>query len=415
MESATIPAGYALAGIALLAAAILPRILNRLPLSPAIVFVGVGFLASFVPGGMRLDLLESTVVVEHVTELCVIVALMGVGLALDRPLSLRGWASPWRLLGIGMPLFIGAAAILAWGMLGVPVAAALLLGAVMAPTDPVLASEVQVGEPTDDPGSEDEVRFALSSEAGLNDGLAFPFVNAAILLVGGSFLQWGGRWLAWDLLGKVVIGVAVGWLIGQVLARLAFRAPSPVRFAQTAEAVLALSGVFLAYGIAELVGGYGFLAVFCAALAIRSCERGHEYHRVLHDFIGQVERLLTLGLLLILGYSAAELLAALTPAAAAWGLLTLLVIRPVTGWLAMLGAPVVVAERRSIAFFGVRGIGSFYYLAYALGQAGFADTDLLWAMVTFTVLASIVIHGVTASPVLNTLDRRFGRRSPEPV
>jgi NhaP-type Na+/H+ or K+/H+ antiporter len=373
------------------------------------VFVAVGFVASLLPGGVRLNPTQNVVVVEHATELCVIVALMGVGLALDRPLSWRGWSSPWRLLGIGMPLFIAGAAVLAWGMLGVPVAAALLLGAVMAPTDPVLASEVQVGEPTEDPGSEDEVRFALSSEAGLNDGLAFPFVNAAILLVGGSVVQWGGTWVVWDLLGKIAIGVAVGWLIGQVLARLAFRAPLPVRFAPTAEAVLGLAGVFLAYGAAELVGGYGFLAVFCAALAIRSCERGHEYHRVLHDFIGQVERLLTLGLLLLLGYSAADLLSALTFQTAAWGLLAVLVIRPLTGWLSMLGTAIPVAQTRGIAFFGVRGIGSFYYLAYGLGQAGFAQPDLLWAAVTFCVLASIVIHGITASPVLHRLDRRFGQ------
>ncbi len=411
MDSFAIPAGYALAGIALLLAALLPRLLQRLPLSPAMLFVFAGLVASFIPGGATLDLVEDRGVIEHATELCVIVALMGVGLALDRPLSLRGWSSTWRLLGIGMPLFIGAAAVLAWGLIGIPVAAALLLGAVMAPTDPVLASEVQVGEPTDDPGSEDEVRFALSSEAGLNDGLAFPFVNAAVLLAGAAFVQWGGRWVAWELLGKIVIGVVVGWVIGQLLARLAFRAPNSVRFAATAEAVLALSGVFLAYGVAELVGGYGFLAVFCAALAIRSCERGHEYHKVLHEFIGQIERLLTLGLLLLLGYFAVDLLSALTWQAAVWGLVAVLAVRPVTGWLAMLGSNVRPVEERSIAFFGVRGIGSFYYLAYALGQAAFVRADLLWATVSFTVLVSIVVHGVTASPVLRTLDRRRGREA----
>jgi NhaP-type Na+/H+ or K+/H+ antiporter len=169
--------------------------------------------------------------------------------------------------------------------------------------------------------------------------------------------------------------------------------------------------VFLAYGVAELVGGYGFLAVFCAALAIRSCERGHEYHKVLHEFIGQIERLLTLGLLLLLGYFAVDLLSALTWQAAVWGLVAVLAVRPVTGWLAMLGSNVRPVEERSIAFFGVRGIGSFYYLAYALGQAAFVQADLLWATVSFTVLVSIVVHGVTASPVLRTLDRRRGREA----
>jgi NhaP-type Na+/H+ or K+/H+ antiporter len=378
------------------------------------VFVGVGLLASLIPGTPRLDPVDQPVLIEHLTEVCVIVALMGVGLALDRPVSWRGWNSTWRLLGIGMPLFIAAGAVLAWGLLGAGVAVAVLLAAALAPTDPVLASDVQVGEPTDDPDSEDEVRFALSSEAGLNDGLAFPFVHAAILLAAGA-LGWG--WVGWELLGKVAIGVGVGWAIGQVLGRLAFRAPAPaLRFAQSAEAVLALSAVFVAYGVAELLGGYGFLAVFCAALAIRACERGHEYHRVLHEFIGQIERLLTLALLLGLGYAVGGgLLGALTPAAAVWAVGTVLLLRPLTAWLSLRGSAVPAVEQRTIAFFGVRGIGTFYYVAYGLSHASFADPALIWATAACAVLVSIVIHGVTASPVLRTLDRRFGRPTPDPV
>jgi NhaP-type Na+/H+ or K+/H+ antiporter len=412
--SDAIPVGYALAGIALLCAAILPRILHRLPLSPAIVFVGVGVLASLVPGTPDLDPVAQPVLVEHLTEVCVIVALMGVGLALDRPVSWRGWSSTWRLLGIGMPLFIAAGAVLAWGLIGVGVAVAVLLAAALAPTDPVLASDVQVGEPTDDPDSEDEVRFALSSEAGLNDGLAFPFVHAAILLTAGAF---GWSWVGWELVGKVVLGVGVGWAIGQLLGRLAFRAPTPaLRFAESAEAIVALSAVFVAYGVAEVVGGYGFLAVFCAALAIRACERGHEYHRVLHEFIGQIERLLTLALLLGLGYAVGSgLLSALTPAAAVWALGTVLLLRPVTAWLSLRGSSVPALEQRTIAFFGVRGIGTFYYVAYGLSHAAFADPALIWATAACAVLASVVVHGVSASPVLRTLDRRFGRPTPDPV
>jgi NhaP-type Na+/H+ or K+/H+ antiporter len=162
---------------------------------------------------------------EHLTEFCVLVALMGVGLALDRPLDLRRWVTwkrwgaTWRLLGIAMPLCIAGVALLGWWAMGLAPAAALLLGAVLAPTDPVLASDVQVGGPTtlgeDEDDEEidesDEVRFALTSEAGLNDGLAFPFVYAAIYLASiGDVEEWGLRWLAWDLVGKVVISVAIG-------------------------------------------------------------------------------------------------------------------------------------------------------------------------------------------------------------
>jgi NhaP-type Na+/H+ or K+/H+ antiporter len=401
----------------LLLAAILPRILSRLPLSPAIVFVAAGALAALVPVGGRVDPMAHLGLIEHVTELVVIIALMGVGLALDRPLSLRGWAPTWRLLAIGMPAFIAIAAGLAWAVLGVSVAAAVLLAAVLAPTDPVLASEVQVGEPTDDPGSEDVVRFSLSSEAGLNDGLAFPFVHAAILLVAFGGWEWVGGWVAWELIGKVAIGVGCGWIVGMLLARLAFRAPArSLRFAETAEAIVALSAVFVSYGLAEAVGGYGFLAVFCTAIALRAFERGHEYHRVLHEFVGQLERLLTLALLLVFGYALMRgILGGLTWSAVLWGLCAVLLVRPVTAWLSLRRLDLHTADRRSIAFFGVRGIGSFYYLAFALNTARFPEADVLWATVSFVVLASVVIHGVSAAPVLRALDRRFGRRTPDPA
>src|SRR4051794_30980518 len=163
---------------------------------------------------------------QHLTEVGVIVALMGAGLKIDRPLGGRRWASTWRLLVVAMPVTIAAMALLGWWWAGLVPATALLLGAALAPTDPVLAAEVQVGEPTGEEDSEDEVRFALTSEAGLNDGLAFPFVYAAIALAtvavtGGS---WFGEWVLTDVLYKVAIGVAGGLFVGKLLGRLFFRA-----------------------------------------------------------------------------------------------------------------------------------------------------------------------------------------------
>jgi NhaP-type Na+/H+ or K+/H+ antiporter len=408
---------YLVAGVGLLLAGALPRLLSRRAFSSAMVFVGVGALAALLPIDLPLRADQHRAATERLTEVCVIVALMGVGLALDRPFAWRSWATTWRLLAVAMPVFIAATAVLGWWVLGLAPAAALLLGAALAPTDPVLASDVQVGEPTDDPDSEDEVRFSLTSEAGLNDGLAFPFVTAAILLATAPVTQWWGHWLAWDLVGKVLVGCAVGVAVGWLLARIAFRAPTEaLRFAQAAESVVALAAVFLAYGAAELVGGYGFLAVFAAALAIRARERDHEYHVVLHEFIGQLERLLTLGLLLLLGYGLATgLLAALTWQVAVVAVLLIVVVRPAVGRLSLARSRPSADERRAIAFFGVRGIGSFYYLSYALGEAELADADLLWATVSFTVLVSIVVHGVTASPVLRRIDRRHGRSTPEPA
>ncbi|HSO03593.1 MAG TPA: cation:proton antiporter [Candidatus Limnocylindrales bacterium] len=407
---------YVLGGVALLLTAILPRLLRR-SLTPAMVFVAAGFLSAFLPGARPFHPQDHLVLVEHVTELCVIVALMGVGLALDRPFSIRGWSSTWRLLIVAMPLFIAILGVAAWGLVGLAPAAALLLASVLAPTDPVLAADVRVGEPTDDPRSEDELRFALSSEAGANDGLAFPFVHASVLLLTIPVAEWLGGWVAWELIGKVVLGVACGVAIGYLFAQVAFRAPTKVlRFAETAESVVSLAAVFLAYGLAELVGGYGFLSVFAAGLALRAQERGHEFHRTMHDFVTQMERLLTMGLLLVFGYSLGSgLLADLTWQGALLGLAAVLVVRPFVGAVAMYRSDVPLQDRRSIAFFGVRGIGSFYYLAFALGSAQFPDPGLLWSTVAFTVLVSVVVHGTTAAPVLRRIDRRMGRRTPEPV
>ena len=217
-------------------------------------------------------------------------------------------------------------------------------------------------------------------------------------------------------MGKVALGVGCGAAIGYVFAQVAFRAPMPVlRFAETAEAVVSLAAVFLAYGVTEMVGGYGFLSVFAAGLALRTQERGHEFHRTMHEFVTQVERLLTMGLLLVFGYSLGSgLLADLTWQGALLGLVAVLVIRPLVGTVAMYGSGVPVQDRRSIAFFGVRGIGSFYYMAFATGSAQFPDPGMLWSTVAFTVLVSVVVHGSTAAPVLRRSTGEWGGGPPNP-
>lgn len=415
-DDGVVELGYALVGVALLVSALLPRVLHRVPLSPAMVFVGAGFLPALIPGAPSVLPTEHLMATERLTELVVIVAVMGVGLALDRPISLRGWASTWRLLLVAMPLFIAAVAV-AGQLAGLVPATALLVAAVCAPTDPVLASDVRVAEPTDDPGSEDDLRFALSSEAGANDGAAFPFVHAAMLLVAAPAADWFGGWVALELVWKVILGVACGTLVGQAFAYVAFRVPvAALRLAETAEAIVALAAVFLAYGLAEILGGYGFLSVFAAALAMRSRERGHHFHRTLHDFVVQVERLLTLGVLLLFGYALGSgLLAALTWPGAILGLTTVLVLRPLSAGVALYRSRLATADRRSVAFFGVKGIGSFYYLAFATGQTAFVGAAQAWSIVGFTVLVSVLVHGVMATPVIRVVDRRLGRPTPEPV
>ncbi|WP_433720153.1 cation:proton antiporter [Actinoplanes sp. CA-051413] len=410
---------FALLGVGALLAGILPRVLERRPLSMPIVFLALGMVVFALPLGLpTADPLAHPKLTEHLTEVCVIVALMGAGLKIDRPLTMRRWSSTWRLLAVAMPVTIATVALFGWWWAGLVPATALLLGAALAPTDPVLAADVQVGEPTDEEDSEDEVRFALTSEAGLNDGLAFPFVYAAIALatVAVTGEGWVGEWVLKDVFYKILIGVAGGLLIGKSLGRLFFRARNRnLRLAHHAEGFLALAATFLAYGLVEVAGGYGFLAVFIAARGIRSAQRSHEYHQVLHDFAEQIERLLTVLLLLLLGGAVVGgLLGSLTWPAALAGLALIFVVRPVAGFLSLRGAPGHAAEHAVIAAFGIRGIGSFYYLAYAMTHATFPDVDVVWATVAFVVVVSVVLHGVAVTPVMRLLDRYNERtRTPE--
>ncbi len=435
---------YLLLGGSLLLAAVLPQALHRWALSAPIVLVATGMLVGLLPltDGVVLDPVELRPVIERVAEVTVLVALMGVGLAIDRRLqwrdraSWRSWSPTWRLLVIGMPLTAAGVAGLAFGALGVALPAAVLLGAALAPTDPVLASDVQVGGPTlegdaEEIDEEDEVRFALTSEAGLNDGLAFPFVYLAIFLASaGPVVEWLPRWVAWELLGKVVVGVLAGVAVGWLMARVAFRAPArSLRLAEVGEPLLALSALLVAYGAAELVGGYGFLAVFACALTVRSVERDHDYHQHMHDVVHRLETLLTLVVLLGLGFAITNgLLAHLDWRGVLVGVLLVLVIRPLAGYLSFVGhgarsdggpddVPGLDAkERLAVAFFGVRGVGSIYYVAYAAGQATFPEERWLWSTVGFAVALSVFIHGVLATPVMRRLDiRRDHEAAAEPA
>lgn len=418
----SVTSAFLVVGLAMLVAVALPNIIKRSPISIPMILVGVGALVGVLPfsDGIALFPKDHPQITEHLAELTVLVALMGVGLALDRPLRLvrwsdwRAWGLAWRLLAFTMPLCIAGVAILGWGLLGLAPAAALLLGAALAPTDPVLASDVEVEGPDvrSDPteiDESDEPRFALSSEAGLNDGLAFPFVHAAILLsTAGSVAGWGLMWVGWYLVGKVLLGVAVGFGVGWLLGRAAFRAPyRNLRAAENREPLLAVAGILVTYGLAELAGGYGFLAVFTAALTLRGSERSHDYHELMHQFVQRLERLLTLLLLLFLGFSVSNGLLEY----ADWRSFVIagslvFVFRPFFGWVALLGCSRLAREERAaVAFFGVRGIGSIYYIAYAAAHGDFDSIDWLWATVVLTVVTSVVVHGIAATPAMLRLDR----------
>ena len=400
-------------GALVLLTAWLPMVLRALPLSLPICCVAVGAGLSLIPAlsGAMPNPRDHLDVVERATEGVVIISLMGAGLKIDRLIGWRRWGVTWRLLGIAMPLTILALTVLASALLGLGIATALLLAASLAPTDPVLASDVQVGHPTE--GREDEMRFALTSEAGLNDGLAFPFVNLAVALagVGGlAGLPWG-HWLAVDVIWKVVVGGALGGLIGRGLGWLVFHLPNASKLSRTGDGFVALGATCLTYGIVQIADGYGFVGVFSAALALRASHHSHDYHRKMHAYAEELERLLMMVLLVGFGVALAGggLLDGLTWPAAAFVVLALVAVRPVSGWIGLLGSGLPADERAVIAFFGIRGMGTVYYLAFALDRAPFETPDLLWATAGLTVLASIVLHGVSVTPVLRFLDRRSGR------
>jgi sodium/hydrogen antiporter len=347
------------------------------------------------------------------------VALAGLGLSIDRPISLRGWGSTWRLLGITMPLTIATAAFLGWWAVGLIPAAALLFGAALAPTDPVLALDVQTGPPvTGDPDADetDEVRFGLTSESALNDGLAFPFTNLAILVAahGAAYGEWLGHWLLVDVGWKILAGVVVGWLVGKALGWVTMglvggRGHDGVAEDRGAIAptLMALAITLASYAIAELVHSYGFIAVFVSAYAVRNVERENHIHDHLHKGAEQLERFAMSVVLVLVGAAfVGEIWREVTWQMMAVALLLVLVVRPVAGRLALLGDPrTIPTERWAVAFYGIRGLGTLYYIAYGLNHAEILEVETVWALTIVTIMVSLTVHGLTARPAMRRLER----------
>ncbi|GAB3825983.1 cation:proton antiporter [Pontibacter rugosus] len=399
-------------GLAALSMTWIPNLMERTFVSYPIVFLLLGVIIYLLPLGLPSpDPLWQEDYVVRLTELSVIISLMGTGLKIRRKFSLKNWRIPFRLVTITMLICIAAVAFLGWSILGFSVAGAVLLGAVLAPTDPVLAEQVQVGPPDDD--EEDVVRFSLTAEAGLNDGSAFPFTWLAVVLAiaaGGEtqnwFEDWFKDWFLRDLLYRIVAGVGVGYLIGKGLAYLIFRLPKKTSFPKAQHGFLSLSATLVTYGITELLHGYGFIAVFVTALTVSSVEAEHEYNIEMHDFVNQVERIIMVVLLILFGGSLVTgILDYLTWQGALIGLGFLFVIRPIATLPSMLGTYSTAKEKLAVCFFGIRGIGSFFYLSFALDKVAFPEANELWSIIGFIVMVSIVLHGLTATNAIKVLDR----------
>jgi NhaP-type Na+/H+ or K+/H+ antiporter len=435
----TLESGYLLLGVLMIAVAVVASMVRRLPMTETMIYLTAGaFIGPLGAGLIHLDPRTHSHLFERLAEVAVIVSLFTTGLKLRLPRTDPRWWIPLRLAFVSMALTVGLVACVGVVGLGLPLGAAILLGAILAPTDPVLASEVQLEHPHD----RDRLRFSLTGEAGLNDGTAFPFVMLGLGLLGLHELgSWKWRWWAVDVIWAVAGGLAIGTACGAGMGKLVLYLRRVHREALGRDEFLALGLIALSYGAAVVVHAYGFLAVFAAGLALRSIERqktgdrppkevvalatagqkeeiatapdtgpAHMAGAVL-TFNEQTERLLELAVVLLLAV-------ALGPAyfrfEDVWFIaLLFLVIRPVSVLLGLLGAGIEGSERRLLSWFGIRGIGSVYYLMYAVNRGLDAETTSRLISLTFMIVAvSIVIHGITVTPLMARYRERRGSAKP---
>jgi NhaP-type Na+/H+ or K+/H+ antiporter len=447
-------------GLLLLFMALSSAHVQRLPVSTSFIYLVVGFAVG--PAGfdlLRIDVDKQRHWFELLTQIALVVSLFVGGLKLRLPLNHPSWRPAFWLAGPVMLASIAGTAAAAHWLLGMPVLLALLVGAALAPTDPVLASAVSVNDSAD----HDRVRFALSGEAGLNDGMAFPFVLLALeaMRVGGlgSWVwAWGLPRLLWGIPAALLIGYALGRRVG----RLAIALRSRHRDTAAPSDFLALALIALSYVIAERLHSFGFLATFAAGVGLRHAElhvvtesplperfqrqfrnwfgrAGAEPHRPVSSavphppaesmvpsvvdadameqpaiaagvlisealsFGDTVERLLEVLLVVMVGIMLADIWS--WPALLLAGVL-FLVIRPLATWLLLRFTRITRAQRRLLGWFGIRGIGSLFYVAYALnhGLSGSAAVMLLNTVVT-VIAASVAVHGITVTPILARYER----------
>ena len=416
---------FIITGSLLIGMALAGSVLKRLPLTAAIFYLMVGMLLGpWGAGLLRIDPLANASGLERLTEIAVIISLFTAGLKLRLPISDRRWRAAVLLATVAMVLTIAGVAAFAVITLAMPLGMAVLLGALLAPTDPVLASDVQVVHEHD----AEPVRLSLTGEAGLNDGTAFPFVMLGLGLMGAHDLgTYGWQWASVDVAWAVTAGLGVGTLCGAGIGQLVLYLRRVHREAVGLDEFLALGLIALSYGIALLVHGYGFLAVFAAGLSVRRIERQESevappkdvaeaarssdeqathpstapayMAQAVLSFNEQLERLGELAVVLVVGAMLARI-ERLGPGIVL-AVMLFLVIRPLATMLTLQRTRLSRMQRAFIAWFGVRGIGSVYYLAYALshGVPG-PEAQVLMDITLVIVTASIVVHGVSVTPMM---------------
>lgn len=404
-------------GILLLGVTLFSGWISRLPLSFAIIYLIVGiFLGPYYFGLIQLrgagvfnaDLLE------RLTEFVVIVSVFSCGLRIVRPLKLGAWDITARLIGFLMPISIFGLAVVGKLFLGMSWGEAILLGAILAPTDPVLASEVQLTDIHD----QDELRFGLTSEGGLNDALAFPFVYFGLYsLKDDNWENWFKQWVAVDLIWAIFAGIVMGILVAKAVVWIDKKIQTKRPADALMEDFIALGTILITYALTEVVNGYGFLAVFVAGLVFQRSYHNSEKPIAQLEFLERFEKLLEIGTILLLGsillfqpmvnYAAQSFLVII---------LLFLVIRPVGVWISTIGKHPLLAHRKTLhpgtrllfGWFGIRGVGSLYYLAYAFenGLKGDLGEQIAWITYT-TIVVSVIVHGMSATPLMTWYERNL--------
>jgi NhaP-type Na+/H+ or K+/H+ antiporter len=406
------PYWFVLIGVLLLFVALLGRFLDRLPVSLAIIYLIVGFLLGpAVFDAIELHPMRNLVLLESISEIAVLVALFTVGIKIRVPIGDWRWSLPLRLATLSMMITIAGVALVAALVLGFEWGIALLLGAILAPTDPVLASDVQLRSPQD----RDNLRFALTGEGGLNDGTAFPFIFFGLGVIGlhemGPF---GLRWIAIDVVWGTVGGLGLGFIVGDGIARGVRWLRRLRRDSFILDEFLLLGVIALAYGVAVAAGALGFLAVFAAGLALRRADdmhadaRGADKSPLTPSMLSvneQLERIVEVAMVLLVGAMISTGYWSSTGIVIA--VLLFFVIRPVSVWLGARRGGAGTESRRLLGWFGIRGIGSVYYAVFVAGhEIPYGDAIELLSCV-FTVIAlSILVHGVSATPLMDLYRRR---------
>jgi NhaP-type Na+/H+ or K+/H+ antiporter len=405
---------------------------SRLPFTPTMVYLAIGILLG--PAGcavVNLDPNTRVTLFLRCAEIAVVISLFTVGLKMRLPLNDKRWKPPLVLAFVSMAATVGLITLLGVGALHLSWGAAVLLGAILAPTDPVLASDVQMKHP----GDRDELRLALSGEAGFNDGTAFPFVMLGLGLLGLHDLGPGAwRWWAVDVVWATGGGLAIGGTLGLGAGRLILHLRTRKREAVTLDEYLLLGLIGISYGLAVKLQAYGFLAVFAAGFAVRAVERrqtkadSKQVAKVLAkgtkdidpakepelepaymagallSFNEQLEHILEVGMVLMVG--AALFVVGLAPAALWFVPLLFCVIRPLAVLPVWLTGRLTHRQFAGVAWFGIRGIGSIYYLMFALAHGLAGELARPMVSLTFTVVAvSIVAHGISVTPLLAYLKR----------